>query len=494
MNSDPVSPSHPFSADLAVDLTADLAAVSPSSQPGLWPRPLERQPTWVRYGLLGAMGLLVFGGAVTGLQSLVDAPSEATLVESRALPVETLVLEPASGYSVPRIYTGEIAAIRSSNLGFERGGELVQVMVNEGDRVTAGTPLARLDTRNLATQRLQVEAQKAQAEARLAELENGARSEDIAVAAAEIRDLEQQLILQETQEQRREYLYGEGAISREQLDEFAYGTNSLQARLDQARSRWQSLQNGTRFEQVNAQRAVVRQLRAQLEDIDVNVSKSTITAPYDGIVARRQVDEGTVIGTGQAVFMFVEAATPEARVGVPVAVVDQLRLGSAQTVQVSNQRYGATVGAVVPGVDAATRTQTVVLPLDSAAIGKIEPGQTAQLTFDQTIQAEGFWLPTTALTEGIRGLWTCYVLVPAPEAEGETQAGVEAENPGGQGDAVWVVEPRAVEIIHQDSGSDIAATGTRTFVRGTLQPGEQVVTSGIHRLVPGQRVQAIAAN
>ncbi|MEO0459041.1 MAG: biotin/lipoyl-binding protein, partial [Cyanobacteria bacterium P01_A01_bin.114] len=255
MNSDPV-----FSPD-----SAD--PVEPVQR--TWPQPLNRQPPWVRYSLLGAAGLLMLAGSGLVVHALVSVPPEAEPAERRVLPVETVALEPVTAYQVPRIYTGEIAALRSSDLGFERGGQLVQVMVDEGERVRAGQPLARLDIRNLETQRLQVAAQKAQAAARLAELENGARPEDIAAAEAEVRDLEQQLVLQETQERRRENLYAEGAISREQLDEFSFGANSLQAKLDQARSRLQELLNGTRSEQIQAQRAVVNQFQAQLQDIDV---------------------------------------------------------------------------------------------------------------------------------------------------------------------------------------------------------------------------------
>ncbi|MGD1941200.1 MAG: efflux RND transporter periplasmic adaptor subunit [Leptolyngbyaceae cyanobacterium] len=492
MNSDPISSVTVLSADLTE---------SQSGHPSRgWPQPLARQPSWVRYGLLGATGLLVLVGAATGFNVLTGSSPAPATSESRVLPVETLTLEPVDAYQVPRVYTGEMAALRRSELGFERGGELVQVLVEEGDRVSAGTLIARLDVRNLETQRLQLQAQKAQAEAQLAELENGARAEDIAVAEAEVRDIEQQLILQETQEDRREYLYERGAIAREQLDEFAFGANSLQARLDQARSRLQELQNGTRFEQLDAQRAVVAQLDAQLQDIDVNIAKSTITAPFDGIVAERRVDEGTVIGSGQAVIELVEAASPEVRVGVPAAVVDDLRVGTVQSVNVNNRAYPAEVVAVSPEVDATTRTQTVILQLEPTAISAIEPGQTARLTIDEMIQSDGYWLPTAALTQGLRGLWTAYVLVPS-DSEAASAADDDAFTAGAsRGNAVKatdgsarVLEPRSVEIIHEESTTADGESSTRVFVRGTLEPGDQVVTSGVHRLVPGQRVSAIAA-
>ncbi|MGC1310121.1 MAG: HlyD family efflux transporter periplasmic adaptor subunit [Phormidesmis sp.] len=492
MNSDPAYPPSSLPANSA-DSRGSTLAIGQRQ----WPTALRRQPAWIRYGLLGTAGFLVVLGSAAGYRAVVGSPPDTAPAEGRVLPVETMAVEPVSSYQVPRIYTGEIVALRSSELGFERGGELVEVMAKEGDRVQTGDPIARLDVRNLQTQRLQIEAQKAQAQARLAELQNGARPEDIAAAAAAVRDLEQQLTLRETQARRREYLFERGAIAQEQLDEFTFSAGSLQAQLDQARSRLQELQNGTRTEQVTAQRAVVNQLDAQLQDIDVNLSKSTITAPFDGIVAERKADEGTVLGTGQSVIEVVESAAPEARIGLPASVVDDIQVGNVQTVIVNNQPYQAEVTGILPQVDATTRTQTVVIELDSSAITALEPGQTARLTLSETIQADGFWLPTGALTQGIRGLWTCYVLVPKSEyqkvANAEAFVGESDVVKRERGDRAFVVEQRSVEIIQPESTGEGSTSETRVLVRGILAAGDRVVTSGIQRLVPGQAVRPIAA-
>ncbi|MEM8809038.1 MAG: HlyD family efflux transporter periplasmic adaptor subunit [Cyanobacteria bacterium P01_G01_bin.38] len=490
MNSEPLHNPNLFPIE-----STSVDSVSGSKQ---WLKSFKRQPRWIQYTLLGATGLFIGVGGIAGYQAIVSTSPDPSVEQSTAIPVETIAAERVSSYQVPRTYTGEISALRSSELGFERGGELVQVEVDEGQSVNAGEAVARLDIRNLETQRLQVEAQKAQAVARLTELQNGPRVEDIAAAEAEVRDLEQQLILQETQERRRENLYAEGAISREQLDEFSFGANSLQAKLDQARSRLEELLNGTRSEQLQAQSAVVNQLDAQLEDIDVNISKSTITAPYDAIVAKRKADEGTVVGIGQSVIELVESAVLEARIGVPSDVVNQIQLGSSETIRLNNQPYAAEVTAILPEVDQSTRTQTIVLELDSTAIGEIEPGQTARLTIEETIQADGFWLPRGALTQGIRGLWTCYVVVPADEyqglaAERDSFEESNTDNRTSARDSSFVVEQRSVEIIQQETTGSGSDTSTRVLVRGTLQPGDQVVTSGVHRLVPRQRVVTVVS-
>lgn len=413
---------------------------------------------------LGIVGLLLAVGTPIIQSQLAAQETETTEESAEPLAVETLTVEAVDSYSVSRSYTGEIAALRSSDLGFTRGGELVQVLVAEGDHVTTGQPLAQLDTQNLLTQRRQLEAQKAEAQARLLELERGARQEDIAAAQAEVRDIESQLRLQEQQRSRRKFLYAEGAISREQLDEFAYGAETLEARLDRAQSNLDELLNGTRPEQVAAQQAVVQQLEASIADLDVNLSKSTLKAPFDGIVSTRQVDEGVVVGAGQSVVRLVESEAPEARIGMPENAASRLQPGNPVTVNLGTEQYSATVKSVLPEVNPDTRTQIVVFQLEPTALPRINPGQTARVELSESIPTGGIWVPTQALTQDIRGLWSVYVVAPSDsEAYG--------------------VQPASVEILHQESD--------RVLVRGTLQAGDLIVGNGVHRLVPGQQVRPL---
>ena len=429
---------------------------------------------------LGLLGLLLIGVPVLRSRSVASSGEASSASANSVTPVETVTVEPVSSYDVARSFTGEVTSLQASELGFERSGQLTGMLVPEGGTVGAGEPLARLDVRNLQTQRLQIEAEKAQAMAGMTELEVGAGSEDIAAAQAAVRELGQQIGLQRTQLARREVLYEKGAISQEALDEFSFGEGSLEARLDQARSQLLELENGTRPEQLTAQDAVVQQLDARLADLDVTISKSTLYAPFGGTVSEHKVDLGTVVGAGQSVIRLVENGTSEARIGVPVNEVRRLNVGEERTVTVGGDRYTGTVTSVLPEVDGQTLTQTVVLQLEPRAASRVNPGQTVRLNLTEQISAEGIWLPTEALTQGVRGLWTAYVVVP-------DGAGAGNESARGEGSAreSYVVAAQAVEVIHQE--------GDRALVTGTLQPGDRVVASGSHRLVPGHRVNPTEA-
>ncbi|HEY9736690.1 MAG TPA: efflux RND transporter periplasmic adaptor subunit, partial [Trichocoleus sp.] len=397
-------------------------------------RPRDRKWIW-----LLPLALLPLGAVVLP-QLLSSAPVETA--QAQALPVQTVRLTSVDRYDTQRTYTGEIVARRSSSLGFEGSGTLIKLLVDDGDTVAAGQPLAQLDVRSLEAQRQQLVAQKDQALAQLRELETGPRQENIAAAQAAVADLEQQVALAQIQRQRRQELYNRGAISLEELDQQSFGAGSLENRLQQAQSQLDELLAGSRREQVDAQTARVRQLDASLQAIDVDLSKSLLRAPFSGTVSRRLVDEGTVVSGGQAVLKLIEGSTLEARIGVPTQVADTLSVGSSQSIQVGGTALPATVTALLPELDAASRTVTVVLAVQAEAA--VTVGQTARLVLTETQVGEGFWLPATTLVPGERGLWSVYVTVPKLDGVG------------------FEVARRDVELLHTE--------GDRILIRGMVQP------------------------
>ncbi len=200
--------------------------------------------------------------------------------------------------------------------------------------------------------------------------------------------------------------------------------------------------------------------------MEIDLGRSVLVAPYAATVSRRPIDEGVVVSGGQAVLTLVEAAPREVRVGVPPLVAAALRPGETHPVTVGERRLQGTITALLPELDGASRTATVVLRLPEA---DLPVGATARLALRRTERGEGFWLPTEALVAAERDLWSVLVLQPQAPAEG---SGLPRQ--------ARPVARRLVEILHSE--------GDRSLVRGTLRPGEPVIASGTHRVVPGQWV------
>jgi hypothetical protein len=91
------------------------------------------------------------------------------------------------------------------------------------------------------------------------------------------------------------------------------------------------------------------------------------------------------------------------------------------------------------------------------------------LELEETVETDGFWLPSTALTQAERGLWSAFVGEEERSSDGSPQTGL------------FRVARRDLEVLHTESD--------RVLVRGTLHAGEPVITGGTHRVVPGQVVR-----
>jgi RND family efflux transporter MFP subunit len=409
-------------------------------------------------GCLGGAGLavaLAAGGAL--------ADSRPGTPEAQVLPVELASVQPVDSYTTTRAYSGRLRSPRALDLAFPLAGELSQVRVSEGSRVTRGEVIATLDLRGLAARRARLAASLAGARARLAELRAGPRRETIAAARARLAAAKAQLDLWAAKARRRESLRRAGVVHDEELEEVRHTHRAQTAQVEVTRRLLAELEAGTRPEQVAAGKARVDELQAGLAQLAVEEDDRTLRAPYSGTVGAVHAEEGAVLAAGKPVLRFVERAALEAWVGVPPAQVGPAVVGSSQLLLVEGREVQAEVKALLPELDPVTRTRTVVLTLPADQPDALA-GQIVRLVLSDHVQERGTWLPLSALSKGEREVWTCFVL--ADEEQGP------------------VVRRALVRVLHVEP--------ERVFVDG-LTAGEHVVVSGSHRLVPGQRVSAKAA-
>ncbi len=171
--------------------------------------------------------------------------------------VETSPIKLEREIKLPREYSGVLKSARSSELGFKRTGQLIKVHAEQGEVVEAGQLLAELDTDLLMASKQELRAKLRGAEALLAELMAGPRQQTIEFAKTQVADLEAQLTLAQADYDRFQQLYQSRAISDQEFDSVRVRLASINQRLNGAREQLNELQEGTRTEQIEAQRAAV---------------------------------------------------------------------------------------------------------------------------------------------------------------------------------------------------------------------------------------------
>lgn len=405
--------------------------------------------------------VLVLGGLIVVPRAFPEALDEAE-AEARPLPVDVIHPEAVDGYDRVREFTGEVRARREVALGFEVAGRVLEVAVDEGERVDQGAVLARIDTRRLEADRRRLAAAKQEADAVLAEMRAGPREEVVDAARAAVRDLDTQVALLQRKAERRERLLAQKTISDEEYDEIQSLLVSLEARQAGAKAKLLELERGTRAETLAAQAARIAGLDAQIARLDLDIEDGILRAPFAARLLRRHADEGAVAAPGAPILTLVEDGVLEAWIGVPPAVALGLVLDASLVVRVGAHAFEATLAAKLPATDRATRTQSVVLRLPSDAAEGAVPGQVARLELSERVDVQGFWVPASALTRGVRGLWAVYALEPGDEG------------------TPWRAQRHAVEVLHTHGG--------RALVRGTLDADARIVMGNAEKLAPGQSV------
>jgi RND family efflux transporter MFP subunit len=309
-----------------------------------------------------ACGILVV--ASVGLTGLLE-PHRAPGTEQPTPPplVPVVRAEIATGFDSPRRFVGRVEARRASALGFELDGLVVEVIPEEGDRIAAGSAVARLD--------------RARLEAQLAELS--------AIVAQEEAGLE---LARSTLERYRQAVEAR-AVSQQNLAEATQDVATRQASLQRA--------------------------RAAVERVEVDLAKCVLRAPYDAVVTARLVDEGAVLRPGQTVVELIEVRSPEARIGVAGPSIEALELGMQRPLKLpaSGHVVRGTLRAIPPRRDERSRSVEAVFELEAELGADLRSGDLVELELTRRIEAKGTWLPLVALTETSRGLWAAYVARPA---------------------------------------------------------------------------------
>jgi RND family efflux transporter MFP subunit len=219
-----------------------------------------------------------------------------------------------------------------------------------------------------------------------------------------------------------------------------------------------------------AQRAAeaARSLAVQrISTIDIEIDKSRLFAPFDATIIARLADEGRVLDAGYPLLSLQERTTPEIRIGVAGRTLDQLTPGRVYPISWRDQTISARLRALLPVRAATARTVDALFdPIDPPR--RMLAGDIVTLTLDKPVIQRGSWLPLSAIAEGDRGLWSVYIAEPLTEPHNKLSA-------------THRIVRRTVNVLHQSED--------RVYIKDSLNPDQQIVITGIQRIVPDQPVR-----
>jgi HlyD family secretion protein len=280
-------------------------------------------------------------------------------------------------------------------------GRVMTVRVEEGAVVRRGDTLVVLAQSTLPGDIEQRRARVESAEARLRDLQSGARPAEIERAEADVRAASAESERAERDRARFEALVNAGTISQSQYDAALAAARSSAARRDAASEALRLLRQGARPAQVSGARAELESARGALAAGQATERDLVLTAPLDATVLGRYVEPGEVLGAGQIAVTLGDAKRPWVRVYLPAAAVPFVKAGQSArvTVQGLGDRFAnarvttvATEAEFTPRVALTEKERADLLfgvkldILDTTATFK--PGLPATVTID-TVAAAG---------------------------------------------------------------------------------------------------------
>lgn len=302
---------------------------------------------------------------------------------------------------------GSVEAKTSSQVASEVEAVVERILAHEGQTVRQGEPLVQLRKDHLELQREAAMAELREAEARLKQAS---------------RNLE-----------RSQKLFDTEVLSREQLDDSRY--------------------------EFDAWKGKVEQLTADIARIELDIERSTVRAPFAGVVVAERTDLGQWVGKGDTVLELVSLYELEVRVEVPEQHFHELKPGAKTAVSFD----------AVPGYEV--------------------PGQVASIIPRASPQARTFPVKVKILNkEGRIGVgMLAQVELPVGESYRATVIPKDAVITRGEKRFVYLLNgDSTVDMVPVETGSGV---GAWVEVQGPVQPGAKVITRGNERLQPGQKVQ-----
>lgn len=272
------------------------------------------------------------------------------------LSVTTMPLSLSDHYEINKVFLGKTIGERVSNIGFERGGKVHDLTVNDGQKVSKNDVIAQLDNALLSERRNQLQAQ--------------------------VRGIEVQIKLAKKETKRLSDLRKKNHVSAQEFD-----------RQESTFQRLLTSRDST---------------AAQLASAQIDIEKSTLRAPYDAIVLQRFVNEGAYVAPGQSVVRLQQLNIDEVHIGIPQRYLRDLEVGKCYPIQVDTKIIDGCIDKFLPMLS--DKTQTVRVIFENKKNEPLLSGQIAKFNLSQRIEKKGAWVPTRALAAGVRGTWQLFRL------------------------------------------------------------------------------------
>ena len=249
--------------------------------------------------------------------------------------------------------------IRQVQLAFNDADRIVAISVEEGERVTKGQLVARLDPTRFQHAVARSKADLAARQATLARLQAGSRPQEIAEAQDAVDAAEAALRNAQSVSKRQQELAKKGFVSPQDLDDVAETLKTAEANRKRTQEALDLARLGPRVEEINAAEAEVQASQAALALAEKALSDATLTAPAAGVIESRILQVGDMASPQIPVVTIALDDPVWARVYVPEPELGRLQPGMRAEIlsdSFPNQPFPGWIGSISPTAEFTPKT------------------------------------------------------------------------------------------------------------------------------------------
>lgn len=328
--------------------------------------------------------------------------------------VFTVTQAKAESRNIPAVIaaTGSLIASETSDIAPKVAGKVINVTVDVGDYVGQGTVVAKLDERDAQLQLAQATANVAQsqaavrqAEARLGLSQNGTFSAsvipEVRAANANYEQALAELKQAEANEKRYRDLVETGDVSMQNYENYRTLRDTARARVNNALQTLEAARNTARQnnEAIKSAQAAVDAAQTQIDLAKQAIADTVIRAPFSGFISIRQVAVGEFVTTATAVATILRTNPIKVQLQVAEANVPAIVIGRGVSIQVDaykDRKFGGTITAVNPALDATSRSVVVEASIENGD-NALRTGMFATGQIQREGGSTGVFVPKTAV-------------------------------------------------------------------------------------------------
>ncbi len=222
------------------------------------------------------------------------------------------------------------------SVSFRVPGTLRSRPVDEGSMVRKEDVLAELDSREARARLRQAQAAEQAAAARLKDLEQGYRPQEIAEAKAQVQLAQATLVNLEEEAKRSDNLFAAGAVSRQRRDKDLTAAAVAREQAAAVTARLKLLRSGFRADTIQAARAQLAEAQAAAEVASVALEDLQAKSTIEGTVTRKHAEPGETVAAGRPVLTVTDLSRPWVRVYIPENQIGKIRIGAPARIKVDS--------------------------------------------------------------------------------------------------------------------------------------------------------------